>query len=68
MSLIIFVIAFAIVSCMIIWLANHILTGKQSPDYITLYIRGTAGTSTDLLESKGMLEIKHESLKKNSKF
>ncbi len=69
MSLIIFVVAFIIVSYVIVHLANNVLVNNQSSNYITLYIKGTARGSIGLFESNSMLEAKRASLqKKNSKF
>lgn len=69
MSLIIFAVAFVIVSCVIVRLADNVLINNKSSNYITLYIKGTARGSIGLFESNSMLEAKRANLrKKNSKF
>lgn len=69
MSLIIFVVAFVIVSYVIVRLANNVLVNNQCSNYITFYVKGTARGSIGLFESNSMLEAKRATLKKrNSKF
>lgn len=69
MSLIIFVFAFVIVSCIIVQLATFLLENDTNLNYTTMYIKGTARGSTGLLESNSMLEAKRAKLRKrNSKF
>ena len=69
MSLIIFVFAFVIVSCIIVQLATFLLENDTNLNYTTMYIKGTARGSMGLLESNSMLETKRAKLRKrNSKF